>query len=63
MILSKTLQNQKNKMECKAKKANSVSKPNMVESAKTNHQVSLILKKRQESDDPANPDMKKKKTA
>ena len=60
-ILSKTLQNQKNKMKRKAKKANSVSKPNMVESAKPIHQVSLILKKRQRSDDQATPETESKK--
>ena len=60
LILSKTLQNQKNKMKRKAKKANSVSKPNMAESAKTIHQVSLILKKRQRSDDQATPETERK---
>ena len=61
LILSKTLQNQKNKMKRKAKKTNSVSKPNMAESAKTTHQVSLILKKRQRSDDQATPETGRKK--
>ena len=62
MILSKTLQNQRNKMKRKAKKANSVSKPSMVEFSITNHQVSFILKKRQRSDDQASFGDSKKKT-
>ena len=50
MILSKTLHlNQKNKMKLTAKKANSVPKPSMVKSAKTIHQVSLILLRGQQT--------------
>ena len=61
MILSNTPQNQKNKMQRKAKKANSLSKPSMVESAKTIHQVSLIMKKRQRPDDQATTETERKK--